>query len=205
MRSSVFFLAFPALAFAAPPSPPRITKLVFSGTGCPNDSGSVKADTATLGDSAGVSFTQLKGTDTDNCAVHVQSSGGTPGWQVAVREITYEGDVNLRGSSELDTFTTIFWSENAKNTVSHKICSIHIYSSSNISQGTLTGSLTCAGPEIKDYVTVRSSTQDLKWSKCTGSDGNPGILNVNFRPVVQGDYGSYDFKHASWKLEWRTC
>ena len=63
----------------------------------------------------------------------------------------------------------------------------------------------CTGPEIREYLTVRSSTADLKFSKCTGPDGNPGILNVNFRPVVQGDYGYYDFKHASWKLEWRRC
>lgn len=121
MRSSLFFLVLPALTFAAPPVAPRITKLVFSGTGCPNDSGSVKADTGTLGDSAGVSFSQLKGTDTDNCAVHVTSSGGSPGWQVAVSQITYEGNVNLRGNSELDTFTQVFWSENAGNTVSHTI------------------------------------------------------------------------------------
>lgn len=120
MRSSLFFLALPALAFAAPPESPRISKLVFSGTGCPNDSGSVKADSATLGDGAGVSFTQLKGTDTDNCAVHIQSNGGSAGWQVAVREITYQGDVNLRGNSALDTFTQIFWSENAGNTVSQQ-------------------------------------------------------------------------------------
>jgi hypothetical protein len=118
MRSSLVFLALPALGFAAPPESPVITKLVFSGSGCPNDSGSVKSDTVTLGDSTGVSFTQLKGTDTDNCAVHIQSTGGTPGWQAAVKEITYEGDVNLRGNSELDTFTQVFWSENAGNTVS---------------------------------------------------------------------------------------
>jgi hypothetical protein len=118
MRSSLFFLALPALSFAAPPDSPRITKLVFSGTGCPNDGGSVKSDSATLGDYASVSFTQLKGTDTDNCAVHIQSAGGSPGWQVAVSQITYEGDVNLRGNSELDTFTQIFWSDNAANTVS---------------------------------------------------------------------------------------
>jgi hypothetical protein len=118
MRSSLFFLALPALSFAAPPSAPSITKLVFSGTGCPNDSGSVKSDTATLGDNAGVSFSQLKGSDTDNCAVHIQSSGGSAGWQVAVSQITYEGDVNLKGNSQLDTFTQVFWSDNAANTVS---------------------------------------------------------------------------------------
>jgi hypothetical protein len=77
--------------------------------------------------------------------------------------------------------------------------------STNVVKNTLTGSLTCAGPEIKDYITVRSSAADLKWSKCTGDAGSPGILNVNFRPVVQGEFGSYDFKHATWKLEWRRC
>jgi len=118
MRSLLALLALPALTLAAPPESPRITKIVFSGSGCPNDSGSVKSDTITLGDNAGVSFSQLKGTDTDNCAVHIQSTGGSPGWQVAVQEITYEGDVNLRGNSQLDTYTQIFWSENAGSTVS---------------------------------------------------------------------------------------
>ncbi|KAF1828455.1 hypothetical protein BDW02DRAFT_643440 [Decorospora gaudefroyi] len=187
MRSLLSALTLLPLALAAPPTSPTITRLVFSGNGCPNNSGSVKSHTATLGDYAGVSFTQLKGDSTSNCAVHIQSSGGSSGWQVAVREITYVGDVNLRGNSELDTYTQVFWSENAGNT------------------GTLTGGLTCAGPEIKDYVTVRSSTADLKWSRCTGSDGNPGILNVNFRPVIQGDFGTYDFKHAGWHLVWRRC
>ena len=187
MRSALALLALPALALAAPPTPPTITRFVFAGTGCNNDSGSVKADTTTLGDTTGVSFSQLQGDDTDNCGIHVSSSGGSAGWQVAVREITYEGNVDLRGNSQLNTYTTVFWSDNAANT------------------GVLTGSLTCTGPQIKDYVTVRSSTADLKWSKCTGADGNPGILNINFRPVVQGDYGTYDFKHATWKLEWRKC
>ncbi|KAF1847303.1 uncharacterized protein K460DRAFT_352458 [Cucurbitaria berberidis CBS 394.84] len=184
---SFFLLSLPALILAAPPSSPRITSLVFSGSGCPNNSGSVKSDTAYLGDNAAVSFNQLRGESTDNCAVHIQSTGGSQGWQVAVKEITYEGNVVLKGASELDTFTQVFWSENAGNT------------------GVLTGGLTCSGPEIRDYVTVRSSTADLKWSKCTSADGNPGILNVNFRPVIQGEYGYYDFKHASWKLEWRRC
>jgi hypothetical protein len=114
---SLALLTLPVLALAAPPTSPTITRLVFSGSGCPNDSGSVRSDTATLSDNAGVSFTQLKGDSTDNCAVHIQSSGASAGWQVAVREIDYIGDVNLRGNSELDTYTQVFWSENAGNTV----------------------------------------------------------------------------------------
>jgi hypothetical protein len=118
MRSSLIFsTALPALALAAPPSQPHISQLVFSGSGCPNDSGSVKADSANLGDTFGVSFSALKGTTTDNCAVHIQSSGASAGWQVALKEITYEGDVNLKGNSGLDTYTQVFWSENAGNTV----------------------------------------------------------------------------------------
>ncbi|CAN9319320.1 hypothetical protein AA0118_g3499 [Alternaria tenuissima] len=187
MRSLLSLAALPLLTLAAPPSSPTITRIVFSGSGCPNDSGSVKTDSATLSDTASVSFTQLKGDSTDNCAVHIESAGASSGWQVAVRQVDYVGDVNLKGNSGLDTYTQVFWSENAGNT------------------GVLTGGLTCAGPEIKDYITVRSSTADLKWSKCTGTDGNPGILNVNFRPVIQGDFGTYDFKHAAWKLEWRKC
>ena len=118
MRSLLLpVISLASLALAAPPTSPTITRLVFSGSGCPNDSGSVRSDTATLSDNAGVSFTQLKGDSTDNCAVHIQSSGASAGWQVAVREIDYIGDVNLRGNSELDTFTQVFWSENAGNTV----------------------------------------------------------------------------------------
>jgi hypothetical protein len=114
---AILALLLAPLALAAPPSSPSITRFVFSGTGCPNDSGSVRLDTSTLGDYAGVSFTQLRGSDTDNCAVHITSAGGTPGWQVAVSQITYEGDVNLRGRSELDTYTQVFWSESAASTV----------------------------------------------------------------------------------------
>lgn len=204
MRSLLPLVVLPLLALAAPPTSPTITRLVFSGSGCPNDSGSVKSDTATLGDSAGVSFTQLKGDTTDNCAVHIQSAGASEGWQVAVRQVDYVGDVNLKGNSGLDTYTQVFWSENAGNTVNSHHIKAEWRNADDI-QGVLTGGLACAGPEIKDYITVRSSTADLKWSKCTGADGNPGILNVNFRPVVQGDFGTYDFKHATWKLEWRRC
>ncbi|CAE7188513.1 hypothetical protein PTT_18532 [Pyrenophora teres f. teres 0-1] len=182
-----FLLLLTPFALAAPPTAPRISRLVFSGSGCPASSSSVSSTSATLGDTAGVTFSQLRGSNTDNCAVHVQSTGASAGWQVAVRGITYEGDVVLKGASGLDTYTQVFWSDRAGET------------------GTLTGGLTCNGPDINSRVSVQSSTSDLKWSKCTGSDGDPGILNVNFRPVVQGDYGSYDFKSAVWKLEWRTC
>lgn len=118
--NNVFALvALPLLtqAAAAPPTPPTITRLVFSGTGCPNDSNSVKPDSSILADAASVTYSQLKGSSTDNCGVHIQSSGASPGWQVAVRQAEYVGDVVLKGNSGLDTYTQVFWSENAGDTV----------------------------------------------------------------------------------------
>lgn len=119
MHARIFpFLSFALLAVAAPPTPPTITRLVFSGSGCPNDSGSVTSDTTILGDSAGVSFSQLKGDSTNNCGVHIQSSGASPGWQVALKQADYAGNVELKGNSGLNTLTQVFWSENAGDTVS---------------------------------------------------------------------------------------
>ncbi|KAJ4298192.1 hypothetical protein N0V90_006091 [Kalmusia sp. IMI 367209] len=172
MRATLFFVAAPALVLAAPETAPKITSLKFSGTGCPNNSGSVKAVYGELGDAPAFTFSQLKGADTDNCELHVQSSGG---------------NVQLSSGSQLDAITQAFWSDHAADT------------------SVLKGSVTCAGPDIKDYVTVRASTNDLKWSKCTGADGNPGILNVNVRPVVQGNSGNYDISRAIWGLQWRRC
>lgn len=114
---SILLLSLSSLILAAPPVAPKITQLAFSGSGCPHDSGSVKSDTDTLGDTAGVSFGLLAGQTTDNCELHIQSSGGSPGWQVAVSQITYEGDIYLKGNTQLDTYTDIFWSNNATNTV----------------------------------------------------------------------------------------
>ncbi|KAF2634095.1 hypothetical protein P280DRAFT_414544 [Massarina eburnea CBS 473.64] len=176
-----------ALPTELAPTPAKITSLKISGSGCPNDSDSVKSTSGTLGDSASFTFGQLRGDRTDNCEIHIQSSGASQGWQIAVKEVAYGGNVQLSSGSSLDTVTQAFWSEKAGDT------------------STLKASLACAGPDIKDYVTVRSSTNDIKWSKCTGADGNPGILNVNFRPVIQGNSGTYDFKEASWGLVWRKC
>ncbi|KAF2714660.1 hypothetical protein K504DRAFT_367652 [Pleomassaria siparia CBS 279.74] len=190
MRSTLLLAAVaaaPALIAAAPGVSPRITNLRISGSGCPNDSGSVKASTGVLGDSANFSFSQLSGDTTDNCEIHIQSTGGSQGWQVAVQAVTYSGDLTLKPGTQLDTFTQIYWSDKAAET------------------STLTGHITCTGPEIRDSFTLRQSTNDLKYSKCTAGDGNPGILNVNFRPVISGKDGTYNVKSATWNLVWRQC
>jgi len=188
MRSALILAAIaPALVAAAPGVAPKITSLRISGSGCPNDSNSVKASTSVLGDNASFSFSQLSGDSTDNCEIHVQSTGGSQGWQVAVKEVAYSGELTLKPGSQLDTYTQIYWSEKATET------------------GVLTGHITCAGPEIRDSFTLRQSTNDLKWSKCTGSDGNPGTLNVNARPVISGNDGQYSIKSTTWGLVWRKC
>lgn len=118
MRAAALFLAVvPALVGAAPDQAPKITSLKFSGSGCPNDSGSVKAVYGDLGDAPAFTFSQLKGDDTANCELHIQSSGGSQGWQVAVKEVTYQGNVQLSSGSQLDTITQAYWSEHAGDTV----------------------------------------------------------------------------------------
>lgn len=206
MRAALFLAAAPALILAAPERAPKITSLKFSGSGCPNDSNSVKAVYGELGDAPSFTFGQLRGDDTANCELHIQSSGGSQGWQVAVKEVVYQGNVQLSSGSQLDTITQAYWSEHAADTVSN---TLHRDTERKrlltMEQSILKGTIACAGPDIKDYVTVRSSTNDLTWSKCTGADGNPGILNVNARPVVQGNSGKYDIKQATWGLQWRKC
>lgn len=78
----------------------------------------MKSSTGVLGDTASFTFTQLKGDSTDNCELHIQSTGATQGWQVAVREVAYQGNVQLTSGSQLDTVTQAYWSENAADTVS---------------------------------------------------------------------------------------
>lgn len=118
MRSlSLVAAAAPALILAAPEQVPKITSLEFSGSGCPNDSGSVKSTSGVLGDTASFTFGQLKGDSTDNCELHIQGTGASQGWQVAVKDVAYRGNVHLAMGSQLDTFTQAFWSDHAADTV----------------------------------------------------------------------------------------
>jgi hypothetical protein len=120
MRSHLLALALtPSLTLAAPDSVPRITSLKISGNGCPNNSGSVSSTNNQLGDTATFTFNQLRGDDTSNCEIHIQSSGASAGWQVAVRDVAYTVDVALKPGSQLDTITQAFWSEKAADTVSY--------------------------------------------------------------------------------------
>ncbi|KAF2278001.1 uncharacterized protein EI97DRAFT_374387 [Westerdykella ornata] len=191
MRSALFLSAIaPAALVAAtaeaPPAAPQIYNLDYAGNGC-SAPGSVKSTSTTLGDSASFTFSSLKGDDTSNCGIHLQAKGASEGWQVAIKEIEYKGTLSLKPGSSLDTYSQVFWSDNAAKTT------------------TLSDNIVCTDVDFKDSFTLRQKTSTLNWSKCTGADGNPGILNVNFRPVVQGKAGSYDVKSATWQLVWRKC
>jgi hypothetical protein len=49
-------------------------------------------------------------------------------------------------------------------------------------------------------------SEKLLWSQCTGSDGNPGILNVDVRAAVGGaGNGSFEIDEETWYFSWRKC
>lgn len=74
----------------------------------------------------------------------------------------------------------------------------------SIMQTTLSSDIVCKDEGLKEPFTVKHNG-NLNWSQCTGDIGYPGTLNVNFRPVVRGNGGSYDVKSATWRFVWRKC
>ncbi|KAH7115132.1 hypothetical protein B0J11DRAFT_572078 [Dendryphion nanum] len=191
MRSTFLLAAVAPAAFVAaapieasgPPDAPKITAWSSSGSGCPKDSATKFNVGPTLGDSATVSFTGFKGDSSDNCQVHLTLSGGSPGWQVGLKEVTYRGDAYLKAGTSFRTITTSFWSQDAATTSSFE------------------SRLTPSG-EFKDSFTLQESAPSPAWSKCGSGSG---IFNVNHRPVITGNYGTYNIKSAQWRLEWRQC
>lgn len=68
-------------------------------------------------------------------------------------------------------------------------------------QGTIDSNDNISNPR---YTIVQPATTRL-WSKCIASDGNPGILNVNFRVAIIGDGGDFDVDTETLKYQWRKC
>lgn len=66
----------------------------------------------------------------------------------------------------------------------------------------LTLSGTVDNPPSTAVITA-NATEPL-WSRCIGADGNPGILNVNFRVVVVGN-GSFKVDREVLKYQFRSC
>ncbi|KAH8887302.1 hypothetical protein GQ53DRAFT_827466 [Thozetella sp. PMI_491] len=171
----------------APQSMPRITSVSYSGNGCPDNldnSGDFNNPTFTfrhfVASSPGVN-------QTVNCEIHLQSAGGSAGWQVSLSEVDVRGHVVLDPGMRLNYYVQTYFSENAGNTVTAR-------------------ERVGGDGQALDYpVQIRQGLREL-WSPCTGGNGAPGILNVNFRVSLMGDgHGYFEGTSETWNFNWRRC
>ncbi|KAL2126966.1 hypothetical protein VTI74DRAFT_11546 [Chaetomium olivicolor] len=175
---------------ATPATTPKITSISFSGNGCVRDpkfTGSFDDPTVTFYNFAAT----LPGANqTVNCQAHLQATGASPGWQVALKSNTVKGHVVLQPGTTLAYYTTVYFSQDASNT------------------DTLKGAISNTGSTtINQPVTLVSKADaDKAWSPCTGSDGYTGIMNINFRGALNGEGKAYfEALTEEWELEWRRC
>ncbi|KAK8028921.1 hypothetical protein PG991_005977 [Apiospora marii] len=182
-----------------PSSLPHITSVQYSGDGCPSSAPAVDKSGDGFDD---VSFRlnafAVSGADvyssTANCEVHVQASGASAGWQVGVSDVYVRGRLRLDPGAQMDFYVTTFWSQGAANTV------------------TVRGNLKNTGGSRSDQIATAHGSipgDRIAWGPCTGSSGDIGILNVNFRTALQGD-GNFGGKGGdsaveSWDYVWRRC
>ncbi|KAK3938734.1 hypothetical protein QBC46DRAFT_264707 [Diplogelasinospora grovesii] len=174
----------------ADPATPRITSITYSGNGCPNN-----PDRS--GDFNGPTFAYRRfvaaypGTNqTVNCEVHIQATGASAGWQVALSDNWIKGHVVLDPGTQLDYWTTSYFSQDAANTgtVQNKI----VNNGASTTDQAVTLHQDCAASRV--------------WSLCIGDDGSPGILNVNFRGALSGGgKGYFEVFTESWDFDWRRC
>ncbi|KAB5580218.1 hypothetical protein GE09DRAFT_430490 [Coniochaeta sp. 2T2.1] len=182
-------LSVPVAMADEPPSQPRITSVQYSGNGCPNDAsrtGGFNDPTFTYNRFAAV----LPGVNqTVNCEIHVQATGASAGWQVALSDVTVAGHLTLDPGTRLDYYTTVFYSENAGST-----CTARQRKSN-------TGT-----SRLDAQVVLHQDITAPVWSQCIGGDGSPGILNVNFRGALTGNGHAYfEVATENWDFIWRRC
>ncbi|KAK0730968.1 hypothetical protein B0H67DRAFT_548810 [Lasiosphaeris hirsuta] len=183
--------AFPALvASDTPSSLPHITNISFSGNGCAKDpgfSGGFSDPSITYNS---FSARYPGETQTVNCEVHIQASGASPGWQVALKDNWVRGRVALGPGTSLTYYTSVYFSQDAARTDSVR--------------GTVNNN---GGDILRQDVTLHSELRNKAWSPCTGSDGYTGILNINFRGALTGDgsWATFEAYNQNWDLEWRRC
>ncbi|KAI2611904.1 hypothetical protein GGR54DRAFT_334293 [Hypoxylon sp. NC1633] len=210
---TLFFAAYSAAArresmgfpdtSEAPFSPPIIESVSFSGNGCPQSggfkqiSGGWQHFAFTLPDFA-ASYGGSKPKSV-NCQAHMNLAGGEPGWQVALKDVWTQGFLELEPDVKLSQYITTYYSQDAADTIST------VQTVTNPSGSTL----------AKD-ITIHSSIpkESVIWSHCTGSDGDVGILNVNFRiaftSTSDAAYGYFGGGKNStvkerWGWTWRQC
>ncbi len=116
-----------AVVSDSPASLPKITSITFSGNGCPQGS-ATKYDGSF--DDLSVSYpsdfiARLPGDKPmANCQVHIQASGASSGWQFALKDNWVQGRVWLQPGTSLEYYTSVYFSQDAANTVSllsHKV------------------------------------------------------------------------------------
>ncbi|KAK7928048.1 hypothetical protein PG985_005046 [Apiospora marii] len=214
-----------------PSSLPHITSVQYSGDGCPSSAPAVDKSGDGFDD---VSFRlnafAVSGADvyssTANCEVHVQASGASAGWQVGVSDVYVRGRLRLDPGAQMDFYVTTFWSQGAANTglwysppPSYPLTYEPETQKANPSisplppyQVTVRGNLKNTGGSRSDQIATAHGSipgDRIAWGPCTGSSGDIGILNVNFRTALQGD-GNFGGKGGdsaveSWDYVWRRC
>ncbi|KAI1774851.1 hypothetical protein F4818DRAFT_53776 [Hypoxylon cercidicola] len=211
----------------APFSPPVIRSVSFSGNGCPQSGGTKHVSGGwqhfafTLPDFA-ASYGGSKPKSV-NCQAHMNLEGGEPGWQVAVKEIWTKGHLELEPDVKLTQYITAYYSQDAANTVRQTSRWIHVYGMpmavANWALIQVSAVQTVTSPPdstLSKDVTLHSTipSESIVWSPCTGSNGNVGILNVNFRIAFTSanadSYGFYGGGRNStvnerWGWTWRRC
>lgn len=130
LNTNMFTTLLPTLllllpvALASPLTTPRttaalgaITQFVYSGSGCTQGSNSVSISPTSNGYTTQVyTFNQFATSDTQNCELHFQGSGLSPGWQVSLAELDVVG--STRGAvSAVRWFWQVYWSDDAADTV----------------------------------------------------------------------------------------
>ncbi|KAK3694391.1 hypothetical protein B0T22DRAFT_452367 [Podospora appendiculata] len=187
-------VVYPSLAVSDSPAAPKIASVAYSGNGCPRNIkqyGDFNDPTFKFTD-FNLSYPGPT-TQTLNCQVMIQTTGASPGWQVAVSDNWVRGHVYLEPGTALDFLTTVYFSQSASQTAS-------VRGRINNRDGSST---------LDQSVTLHNDlTSSRVWSPCTGSDGTTGILNVNFRGVLTGDGSSkahFEASTENWDLDWRRC
>lgn len=106
-----------------PASVGTVTQFRYSGNGCTQGSNSVTRSGGWV--SQTYKFSQFEadtitaGTPTtENCELHFQGAGLSPGWQVSLSEADVTGKLVLAPDAKVNYYWQVYWSDDATDTVS---------------------------------------------------------------------------------------
>lgn len=106
-----------------PASVGTVTQFRYSGNGCTQGSNSVTRSGGWV--SQTYKFSQFEadtitaGTPTtENCELHFQGAGLSPGWQVSLAEADVTGQLVLAPDAKVNYYWQVYWSDDAADTVS---------------------------------------------------------------------------------------